>query len=183
MTVCVALLRGINVGRAKRIAMADLRELVEGLGPTHVRTLLNSGNVVFDVSRPNVGKLARAIGAGIEEQCGFSAATVVITAADLDAIVRENPLRVVARDPAKYLVAFVSDPSILTTARPLLEESWAPDAFAVGTRAAYLWCANGVLASRLLQAFARLTGEAATTRNWSTVLKLRAVACPDQEAR
>jgi len=47
MTVCVALLRGINVGKAKRIAMADLRALIEGLGYTDVRTLLNSGNVVF----------------------------------------------------------------------------------------------------------------------------------------
>lgn len=44
----VALLRGINVGRAKRVAMADLRALVEGLGFHSVRTLLNSGNVVFD---------------------------------------------------------------------------------------------------------------------------------------
>ena len=42
----VALLRGINVGRAKRIAMADLRALVEGLGFGEVRTLLNSGNAI-----------------------------------------------------------------------------------------------------------------------------------------
>ena len=43
----VALFRGINVGRAKRVAMADLRTLFEGLGYGDVRTLLNSGNVVF----------------------------------------------------------------------------------------------------------------------------------------
>ena len=47
MTECVALLRGINVGRAKRIAMAELRGLVAELGFTNVRTVLNSGNVVF----------------------------------------------------------------------------------------------------------------------------------------
>ena len=41
----IALLRGVNVGRAKRVAMADLRSLLEGLGCTEVRTLLNSGNV------------------------------------------------------------------------------------------------------------------------------------------
>ena len=45
----VALLRGINVGTAKRVAMADLRALVEGLGYGDVSTLLNSGNVVFTV--------------------------------------------------------------------------------------------------------------------------------------
>ena len=43
----VALLRGINVGRAKRVAMADLRALFEQLGFGDVRTLLNSGNVGF----------------------------------------------------------------------------------------------------------------------------------------
>ena len=50
MTRYVALLRGINVGRNKRIAMADLRSLCEGLGFEHVRTLLQSGNVVLDSS-------------------------------------------------------------------------------------------------------------------------------------
>jgi len=49
---CIALIRGINVGGAKRISMADLRELVTDLGNTHVRTLLNSGNVLFTVSAP-----------------------------------------------------------------------------------------------------------------------------------
>jgi uncharacterized protein (DUF1697 family) len=43
----VGLIRGINVGRAKRVAMADLRALVESLGYGEVKTLLNSGNVVF----------------------------------------------------------------------------------------------------------------------------------------
>ena len=43
----IALLRGINVGKAKRVAMAELRALVEKLGYGDVRTLLNSGNVVF----------------------------------------------------------------------------------------------------------------------------------------
>ena len=50
MARCVALFRGINVGRTKRIAMADLRGVLESLGYTRVRTLLNSGNAVFDVT-------------------------------------------------------------------------------------------------------------------------------------
>ena len=62
MTQCIALLRGINVGRAKRIAMADLRTLVEELGFRNVKTLLNSGNVVFDAARPNTKRIATTIG-------------------------------------------------------------------------------------------------------------------------
>jgi len=62
----VALLRGINVGRAKRIAMADLRTLVESLGYTGVRSLLNSGNVVFDAGSAADGTAAAAaLGKGL----------------------------------------------------------------------------------------------------------------------
>jgi uncharacterized protein (DUF1697 family) len=43
MTTFVALLRGINIGSKKRISMADLKSLVEGLGYTNVRTYVNSG--------------------------------------------------------------------------------------------------------------------------------------------
>ena len=43
----VALLRAVNVGGRNRIAMARLRELLEGLGYGEVRTHLQSGNAVF----------------------------------------------------------------------------------------------------------------------------------------
>lgn len=176
MTECVALLRGINVGRAKRVAMADLRELVAGLGHANVRTVLNSGNVVFGAARGDTGALAAAIAAGIEARFGFASRVVVVTAAELAAIVQENPLLDVGTNPSRLLVAFVAQPAALDAAVPLLREAWAPDALAVGRRAAYLWCADGVIGSRLSQAFGRQFGETATTRNWSTVLKLQAAA-------
>jgi uncharacterized protein (DUF1697 family) len=176
MTECIALLRGVNVGRAKRISMAHLRGLFVGLGHDHVRTLLNSGNVLFRCARPNTGKLALTIQTAIADTCGFSASVTVITAANLAAIILENPLLHVAVDPAKHLVAFVTHPRSLVPLRSLMEESWAPDALAIGSRAAYLWCAAGVLDSKLSQIFARRAGDTVTTRNWATVLKLHAAS-------
>lgn len=176
MTACIALLRGINVGKAKRIAMADLRDLVADLGGSNVRTLLNSGNVVFDAAHPSMNKLASAIGEAIQHTHRFSTAVVVISAADLDTIVRQNPLLKMASDPARHLVAFVSGSAVLASARPLLATPWKPSALALGDKAAYLWCADGILVSPLLQAFVRATREGATTRNWATVLKLQALA-------
>jgi uncharacterized protein (DUF1697 family) len=170
----VALLRGVNVGKAKRIAMADLRELVEELGFTNVRTLLNSGNVVFDASRASPARIAASIEAAIEKRHGFSSKVVVIDAAALDEIVANNPLRELATDPARHLVAF-SASSGWTSVRPLLEQAWAPDRLAIVGQAAYLWCAEGILASKLATAFARAAGDEATTRNWATVLKLQAM--------
>lgn len=174
MTTFTALLRGINVGRAKRIAMADLRRLFAELGYADVRTLLNSGNVVFAAKSPDAAGHALAIRGAIERGFGFTAPVIVVTAADLSAILLENPLRDVADDPARHLVAFVQDPTALDAAKPLLARSWSPEAFALGKRAAYLWCADGVADSEIVKAFTRLTGETATTRNRTTAAKIQA---------
>jgi uncharacterized protein (DUF1697 family) len=175
---CIALLRGINVGRARRIAMADLRQLFEGLGHLNVRTLLNSGNVVFQSARPDAAKLGAAIEAAITAKCGFSTAVTVITAKGLARIIAENPLVSMAKDPSRHLVAFVADPKRLAPLRIMLNESWDPDALAFGSSAAYLWCATGILESKLNLTFARKAAASATTRNWATVLKLHAIATP-----
>ncbi len=180
MTTCIALLRGINVGRAKRISMGDLRMLVERLGCTNVRTLLNSGNVVFDATRSDRSKLAAAIDVALQSSHGFSARVMIITVAELHAIVDDNPLLEVAVDPSRHLVGFVAAPAELDKAKALLKGTWKPEAVALGSNAAYLWCANGILDSKVLPALVRATAEAVTTRNWSTVLKLQALAIGDQ---
>ncbi|HTK98603.1 MAG TPA: hypothetical protein VL379_11295, partial [Pseudomonadales bacterium] len=73
-------------------------------------------------------------------------------------------------------VAFGAPSNVLAESRLLLRESWTPEAFAVGARAADLWCADGITDSRLAKAFSRLTGDTVTTRNWATVLKLQSAA-------
>ena len=173
MSNCIALLRGINVGRAKRIPMAELRSLLEGLGYAEVRTLLNSGNAVFQASRSDPGRIQSAIQAAIQERFAFPVPVIVHTALDLERIIAENPLPQSADEPSRFLVAFVSTSAALAKARPLLAETWDPEGLAVGSRAVYLWCAGGILQSRLLSAFTRATADAATTRNWATVLKLQ----------
>jgi uncharacterized protein (DUF1697 family) len=176
MSVCIALIRGINVGKANRIAMADLKNLITRLGHSEVRTLLNSGNAVFQSKRPNVAKISSGIQAAIAQNCGFSVSVMVITAEDLDLIIRENPLMRVAKDPARHLVAFVADAKHLDPMRPLLEEDWTPDALAMTRRAAYLWCSTGLIESKMSQVFARRAGASITMRNWATVLKLQSAA-------
>ena len=176
MPTCIALLRGVNVGRAKRIAMAELRQLIESLGNTNVRTLLNSGNVVFDTNRQSANKLSHSIEAALEARFGFPAAVVIVTAAELAAIVQTNPLPRAPEQPSRYLVAVAPGEAALAKAKPLLGQQWTPEAIAFGQRAAYLWCANGILESKVLKAFERATEGATTARNWATLLKLLAVA-------
>ena len=172
----VGLIRGINVGRAKRVAMADLRALVEGLGYGDVRTLLNSGNVVFTAPRTTTARAAARIEEGLATQLGVPARVMVLTAAELAAAVAANPLLGVATDPPRLLVAVLADPADRAKLEPLVKQDWTPEALALGPRVAYLWCAAGILDSRLLTAVGRAVGDAVTTRNWTTVTKLQALA-------
>ncbi|HEY4368779.1 MAG TPA: DUF1697 domain-containing protein [Steroidobacteraceae bacterium] len=175
MSECVALLRGINVGRAKRVAMADLRKLLESLDCTQVRTLLNSGNAIFQAPGGSTRRLATVIEEAIQQRFGFPVPVLIHTARELGEIIAENSQTQAEQDPSKFLVAFVASRSALGKAKPLLAGSWGSERLAIGSRAAYLWCATGILQSRLLPVFSRAMGTSITTRNWATVLKLQAV--------
>jgi uncharacterized protein (DUF1697 family) len=152
--------------------MADLRAVIADLGHANVLTLLNSGNVVFDSTRKLNASSAAAIREAIAAKTGVTAEVIVVPAADLVAIVAEDPFAAIVNDPSRYLVAFTPPSVDLAKASALMKEDWVPDRFAIGSRAAYLWCAGGILESKLLEQFSRLMGETVTTRNWATVLKL-----------
>ncbi len=169
----VALIRGINVG-GKRVAMADLRILVADLGYTGVRTLLNSGNVVF-TTRATAATAARRLETAMTSELGVTARVVVLTAAEVAVIVRKNPLAKVATNPSRLLVTVLADPADRRRLTPLLKQRWAPDALALGSRVAYLWCRDGILESPLPEAVSKALGEAVTSRNWGTMTKLHAL--------
>jgi uncharacterized protein (DUF1697 family) len=172
----IALLRGINVGRAKRVAMADLRALVEGLGYSEVRTLLNSGNVVFTASKTTDGRAASAIEEAITEQLGISSRVTLLNAAELAGVVKDNPLLDIADNPSRLLVALPTSKSDTTLLTPLLKEKWGAEVLALGERAAYIWSPGGISESRMAEAVARILGDGVTSRNWTTIQKLHALA-------
>ena len=169
----VALFRGINVGRAKRVAMADLRTMFEDLGFSDVRTVLNSGNVVCTLASISDQDIASVIETELERRAGFFARVTVLSASDLAGIVEQNPLVDVANNPSRHLVAVFKDAADLGLLNPLKKRDWGgPDLLALGPQAAYLWCPSGVLASPIPDAIGRLVGDRVTTRNWATILKL-----------
>jgi uncharacterized protein (DUF1697 family) len=176
VTTCVALLRGINVGKAKRVAMADLRRVAESLGHAEARTLLNSGNLVFVARKGAPPAIGRALEAAITEQLGVSSRVTLLTAADLDVIARENTLAKKATDPTRLLVAVLADPRDRGKLADVAAARWAPEAIALGSRAAYLWCPPGLLDSPLAKAAWKALGDGVTSRNWATFEKLRQLA-------
>ncbi len=169
----VALIRGINVGKAKRVAMADLRAVVEGLGYTDVRTLLNSGNVVF-TGAP--GKdIASRLQEALAAHTGVSAKVIVLSAAELAEVMAENPLLDVAEDPKRLLVTILNKPEDRKRIEPLTKQDWAPDVLALGRRAVYQWCAGGILKSPLAVPLGKAVGDTGTARNWATLTKIKAL--------
>ncbi len=152
--------------------MADLRSLVESLGYADVRTLLNSGNVVFTTKDPPVRAAAR-IEASLEQKLGIFSRVTVLASAEVEQIANENSLASEVTGPSRLLVAVVNDPAHLVRLEPLVRHDWAPDALVIGSRAAYMWCAEGILSSKLPDSVGRLLGDGVTTRNWSTFTKLR----------
>jgi uncharacterized protein (DUF1697 family) len=154
--------------------MADLRAWFEGLGFRDVRTLLGSGNVVFSVPANKRGALAR-LETALARRLGFRCPVTVLSGAEVVAAVRENPLAEVATNPSRLLVFVFRDPSDRERLRPLLEQRWAPEVLAIGTRVAYLWCARGIGKSPLWPKVDRALERSGTGRNLRTMTKLMAL--------
>jgi len=167
----IAFLRGINVGTAKRVAMADLKDLMTGLGFRDVRTLLNSGNVVFKAP-PRSGDPSKRIEKAIEQQLGVASRVTVLTAAEFDVAVRGNTLLKVATHPSRLLVGALATRDHRSKLEPLTRKRWGVERLALGERVCYLWCPDGIIESPLMKAVGRAVGDGITSRNWSTVQKL-----------
>ena len=171
----VALLRGINVGTVKRIAMADLRALLESMGHTQVQTLLNSGNAIFTSNtRAAPAKLARTIHAGIAKNLGVDTFVIVKTAPEFAAVVAGNLWAAHDLNPSRLLVTLTQDLGVLSTITALGAKPWGAEKLHIGPHAAYLWCADGILQSKAATALLKGLADAGTTRNWATVEKVHA---------
>jgi uncharacterized protein (DUF1697 family) len=167
----VALLRGINVGKAHQVDMPRLREVLTGRGHGEVRTHLRSGNVVLD-SELGEDELAGDLAAAIEAEFGFAVPVVVRTGEQLRAVVTGDPFATVATDPARYLVTFMPAPPApdRVDALPPVEGG---GEYLVRGRELYLWLPDGIANTPLAAwKWDRLLGVPGTGRNWNTVTRL-----------
>lgn len=167
-------LRGINVGTGNRIAMKDLARVVESVGATEVRTLLNSGNVVCTApAAPDA--FAASVAAALTEQVGLTVDVVARTAAEIDEALARDPLGHLADNPSRYLVTFLErEPSAEAVAR-LEAADTGDDVWALHGRELYFWLPSGVADSAVQKLLMKkVLGVTWTGRNWATVLKVQA---------
>ncbi|MFD6492986.1 DUF1697 domain-containing protein [Streptomyces sp. NPDC060188] len=174
-TTYAALLRGINVGGAKKVPMAELRTLLEGLGHGDVRTYLQSGNAAFSSAHGDEESLAAELSTAIEERFGFGVGVLVRDHRYLKAVREACPFPAAELEAKQVHVTYFSDPVDAERFASVEPAAFLPEEFRLGDRALYLYAPDGLGRSRLAEALARprlLKGVLATTRNWNTVVKL-----------
>ena len=172
MTTWVVLLRGVNVGGANRLAMADLRNLVTSLGHTEVATYIQSGNIVLNSAKSDRARLASAICAAIEQAHGLSVSAVLRTPGELRESLANNPF-VGAVDAARVLITFLSATPRSDDVGRLEAERFLPDRFELRGSDLYGYYPNGAGRSKMtLDYFEKRLGVRGTSRNLNTVAKL-----------
>jgi uncharacterized protein (DUF1697 family) len=187
MRTHVALLRGINVGGNRKVAMSDLREITAALGHTEVATYIQSGNVVFSAASPDADpeRLAAELEDAIAARLTFRPPVIVLSRAGLTQAVRDNPF---PDEPSpKYVHAVFRRGDLADDAAPAVAaaqqraaDKGSRDEAAIVGRTLYLHTPDG-LGRSILAAELNRAGPAATTqrdgtaRNWATVTKLMAM--------
>jgi uncharacterized protein (DUF1697 family) len=172
----IVLLRGINLGPNRRVAMPELRTLLGEAGFGNVRTYVQSGNIVLDsdAASDQVGKQCAQL---ISERFGFDVPVVVRTRDELAAVVASNPLQDVVTEPKRYQVSFLSSELDPARVNELSGATVEPEALFVDSREIYAWHPGGVARSKLWNKLAGTgLGVTATARNWTTVTTLLEMA-------
>jgi uncharacterized protein (DUF1697 family) len=168
-----ALLRGVNVGGRGKLPMPELVKAFESLGHEHVRSYIQSGNVVFRSTGTDAGKLSDALERMLSETFGLETRVVLRTHAELEAVAAGSPF-----DEALHVVFLDGEPTPAAVAT--LDPDRSPgDRFEVAGSEIYLSLANGAGRTKLtLDWLERRLGVAGTQRNWNTVLKLIELTAP-----
>jgi len=174
-TTYAALLRGINVGGSRKVPMADLRTLMEGLGHDGVRSYLQSGQAVFTADHGDEESLAAELTAAIEKRFGFPVDVIVRDHAYLKAVVDNCPFPAAELEGKQLHVTYFSAPVDADRFAEIDRTAHLPEEFRLGDRALYLYAPNGLGRSKLAEYLSRPRlnkGVIATSRNWNTAVKL-----------
>jgi uncharacterized protein (DUF1697 family) len=173
----VALLQGINVGKHKRIAMADLKATVESLGYSAVTTHLNSGNVVFTAEQRANGELARELEDAIAAAAGLEVPVVIRSDTELGRIVANNPFPEAAADHKALHVTFLGAAPDPDRVAALAEVERGGDDYRVVGEDVYLHYPRYLTGATFMPTgLGAALGVVATSRNWRTVTRLAELA-------
>lgn len=177
----ISMIRGINVGGHHKVAMAELKELYLELGFTEVKTLLNSGNVVFRVDDKKRMGLEARVEKAFAERFGFAAGVVNRTAGQLKKAIEECPFAGARFEEKKVAVTFLKQPRkselVLPKGFTLREggngTAAGREEVVITRDAVYVYYTNGQAETKFtLPVIEKMVGSIGTARGWGTVVKL-----------
>jgi uncharacterized protein (DUF1697 family) len=175
LTRYVAFLRGINVGGHKPVRMAELAAAFTGLGLANVRTVLASGNVLFDAPTSGRKTLAANISAGLKRALGLDATVVLRTLEDIRLLLDSDPFKALKPSAgAQLYIIFLAEDAPTDIALPRPTPSIRIARVSAGELASVVVLSPGIGTTDLMTALDKQLGRKATTRNWNTVRKLLA---------
>lgn len=172
----IALLRGINVGGKTLVPMTELKKLFEALGFSEVKTLLQSGNVVFKSKGATGAKLEALLEKEIAKKFGRPVDCMVRTESEWAAIIKANPFpKEAADDPSHLVVLCVKDKPDTKALAALKEAISGREYFEAKGMELYFVYPDGIGTSKLTNVvIEKKLGTRGTARNWNTVLKIAA---------
>lgn len=177
MTMRIALLRGVNVGGNKKVAMADLKAMVEALGFTEVKTLLQSGNVVFSARGQSDAGLEALLEREAEARLGLATRFIVRGPKAWRAMIDANPMPDEAdREPSRFIVN-VAREAVTAEMLAMIRAAATPgEKVEAGDSCVYAFFGDGVADSKAALVFGKKgLGLTSTGRNWNTVQKIAAL--------
>lgn len=155
--------------------MAELRELLGGLGFTDVRTYLNSGNAVFTGDGGTPSEVAARLEEAIAGHFGFAVDCFIIDGAYLRRVVDACPFLAAELEGKQLHVSFLSEEPSAERFGEVDTGSFLPEEFRLGEKAYYLYAPSGLGVSKLAVELGRakyVKGLTVTSRNWNTVKAL-----------
>jgi uncharacterized protein (DUF1697 family) len=177
MTTHIALLRAVNLPGHNKVTMPELCAALAGIGLKDVRSLLQSGNVVFRDGRSS-RQLESLLESAAKQRLGVETDFFVRTSSDWKAVIDANPFPEEAeRDPSHLLVTFLKKEPSPDSVKVLQKVIKGREYLRVKGRHAYIVYPDGVGRSRLTSTLIEKSlNTRGTGRNWNTVLKLDAIA-------
>jgi uncharacterized protein (DUF1697 family) len=170
--ICVALLRGINVGGRNLIKMPALRACFEANGFGDVATYIQSGNAVF--TAPSASELTRRIEAMLAAAFDYVPTVVVRNRKQMRAVVDRAP-KGFGAEPAKYRydVIFLKEPLVAKVAMRSVPTKPGVDEAHAGTGVLYFSRLTArATQSRLSKIVSSPIYPSVTIRNWNTTTRL-----------
>jgi len=174
MQTYIALLRGINVSGHKLIRMEKFRTSMEQLSFTHVKTYIQSGNLIFDYEKSDASFLEEKIHYAIEKDFGFDVPVLILSVEEVIAAFDNNPFINDRNVDIKLThVVFLKQRPTEDNRKMMLEFDGSPDEFVIMDKRVYLYSPNGTGKANVgISILERRLKVAATARNWKTVTKL-----------